>query len=154
VLAWLLGAAIGPVAFGLPMNWVADALAGTAQLRFKRLRQTDGLSRLLRAATGASVDLARAELDAVRHVSEDQESWNLLGRRPVEDLAVRIASCLPPGDGRTAEDSYKAALTIARGLLEFAVADLGPKLWSAVGITRSGLGALLHQAIEPLWENA
>ena len=81
VLAWLLGAAIGPAAFALPVNWVADALAGAAQRWFKWLRQTDDLSRLVRAATGASVDLARAEFDAVRHVLEDKETWNLLGRR-------------------------------------------------------------------------
>jgi hypothetical protein len=108
----------------------------------------------VRAATGASVDLARAEFDAVRHLLEDQETWNLLGRGPVEDLAVRIASCLPPGDGRTAEDSHRAALTITCGLLEFAVTDLDPKLWPVAGITWSGHRALIHQAIEPLWENA
>ena len=59
-----------------------------------------------------------------------------LGRGTVEDLATRIAACLPPRDGRTAEDSHAAALTIARGLLEFAVADLDPKLFQQVLLAR------------------
>ena len=60
----------------------------------------------------------------------------MAGRGTVEDLADRIASCLPPRDGRTAEDSHAAALTIARGLLEFAVADLDPKLFQQVLMAR------------------
>ena len=59
-----------------------------------------------------------------------------LGQGTVEDLATRIAACLPPRDGRTAEDSHAAAMTIARGLLEFAVADLDPKLFQQVLLTR------------------
>ena len=123
MLAWLLGAA-GPAAVAVPVEWTADALAGAAQRWFRRLRRTDDLSRLVRAATGTSVGLTRAEFDAVRLLLEDQQTWDLLGRGTVEDLAARIASCLPAGDGRTAGDSRAAALVIARGLLEFAVADL------------------------------
>jgi hypothetical protein len=90
----------------------------------------------VRAATGTSVDLTRAEFDAVRHLLEDPQTWRVLGQGTVEDLATRIAACLPPRDGRTAEDSHAAALTIARGLLEFAVADLDPKLFQQVLLAR------------------
>ena len=136
MLEWLLGAAVGPAVFALPMNWGADALAGAAQRWFKRLRRTDDLSRLVRAATGISVDLTHAEFDAVRKLLEDQQTWTMLGQGTVEDLADRIAGCLPPRDGRTAEDSHAAALTIARGLIEFAVADLEPKLFQQVLMAR------------------
>ena len=136
MLAWLLGAGLGPAAVAVPVNWAADALAGAAQRWFKRLRRTDDLSRLVRAATGTSVDLTQAEFDAVRKLLEDQQTWSLAGRGTVEDLATRIAACLPPRDGRTAEDSHAAALTIARGLLEFAVADLDPKLFQQVLMAR------------------
>jgi NACHT domain len=136
VLAWLLGAALGPAAVALPVNWAADALAGAAQRWFKRLRRADDLSRLVRAATGTSVDLTHAEFDAVRKLLEDQQTWTMLGRGTVEDLAGRIADCLPPRDGRTAEDSHAAALTITRGLIEFAVADLDPKLFQQVLMAR------------------
>ena len=136
MLEWLLGAAVGPAVFALPVNWGADALAGAAQRWFKRLRRTDDLSRLVRAATGTSVDLTHAEFDAVRKLLEDQQTWTMLGQGTVEDLADRIAACLPPRDGRTAEDSHAAALTIARGLIEFAVADLDPKLFQQVLMAR------------------
>ena len=136
MLEWLLGAAVGPAVFALPVNWGADALAGAAQRWFKRLRRTDDLSRLVRAATGTSVDLTHAEFDAVRKLLEDQQTWTMLGRGTAEDLADRIADCLPPRDGRTAEDSHAAALIIARGLIEFAVADLEPKLFQQVLMAR------------------
>ena len=75
-----------------------------------------------------------------------------LGRGTVEDLATRIADCLPPRDGRTTEDSHAAALTIARGLLEFAVADLDPKLFQQVLMARlqrmqTGQASALDQAL-------
>jgi hypothetical protein len=96
----------------------------------------DDLSRLVRAATGPSVDLTQAEFDVVRKLLEDQQTWSVAGRGTVEDLATRIADCLPPRDGRTADDSHAAALAIARGLLEFAVADLDPKLFQKVLMAR------------------
>ena len=132
MISWLLGAGLGPAAVALPVNWAADALAGAAQRWLKRLRRTDDLSRLVRAATGTSVDLTQAEFEAVRKLLEDQQTWSVAGRGTVEDLATRIADCLPPRDGRTAGDSHAAALTIARGLIEFAVADLDPKLFQRV----------------------
>ena len=137
VLSWLLGAGLGPAAVAVPVNWAADALAGAAQRWFKRFRRTDDLSRLVRAATGTSVDLTQAEFDAVRKLLEDQQTWERgPDGAPSRTLATRIASCLPPRDGRTAEDSHAAALTIARGLLEFAVADLDPKLFQQVLMAR------------------
>jgi len=136
VLAWLLGAGLGPAAVAVPVNWSADALAGAAQRWFKRLRRTDDMSRLVRAATGISVDLTHAEFAAVRKLLEDPQTWNVAGRGTVEDLADRIAACLPPRDGRTSEDSHAAALTIARGLLEFAAADLDPKLFRQAQVAR------------------
>jgi hypothetical protein len=96
VLAWLLGAGLGPAAVALPVDRAADALAGAAQRWFKRLRRTDDLSRLVKAATGTSVDLTQAEFDAVRKLLEDQQTWSVAGRGTVEDLADRIADCLPP----------------------------------------------------------
>ena len=132
MVSWLFGAGLGPAAVAVPVDWAAAALAGAAQRWFKRLRRTDDLSRLVRAATGTSVDLTQAEFGAVRKLLEDQQTWSVAGRGTVEDLAHRIADCLPPRDGRTAEDSHAAALTIARGLIEFAVADLDPKVFQQV----------------------
>jgi hypothetical protein len=136
VLAWLLGAAVGPAAVALPMTWGADALADAARRWFRRLSRTDDLSRLVRAATGTSVDLSRVEFAAVRRLLEDQQTWSVDARGTVENLATRIASCLPPGDSRTAAESHAAALSIARGLLEFAVADLEPKLFQQLLVAR------------------
>ncbi len=136
MISWLLGAGLGPAAVAVPVNWAADALAGAAQRWFKRLRRTDDLSRLVRAATGSSVDLTQAEFGALRKLLEDQQTWSVAGRGTVEDLATRIAACLPPRDGRKADDSHAAALTIARGLIEFAVADLEPELFQQVLMAR------------------
>ena len=152
MISWLFGAGLGPAAVAVPVNWTAAALAGAAQRWFKRLRRTDDLSRLVRAATGTSVDLTQAEFDAVRKLLEDQQTWNVAGRGAVEDLATRIADCLPPRDGRIAEDSHAAALTIARGLIEFAIADLDPKLFQQVLLARlqrmeTGQASALDEAL-------
>ena len=136
MLAWLLGAAIGPAAFALPVNWGADALASAAERWFRSLRRTDDLSLLVKAATGTSVGLTRAEFDAVRRLLEDRQTWVLLGHGTVEDIASEVAACLSAGAGRTAEGAHSAALVIARGLIEFAVADLDPKLFQQVLMAR------------------
>ena len=136
MLSWLLGAGVGPAAVALPVNWTAATLANAAQRWFRRLRRADDLSRLVRAATGTSVDLTHEEFDRVRRLLEDQQTWTLLGKGTVEDLTTRIADCLPPRGGRTGEESHAAAMTIARGLLEFAVADLDPKLFQQLLLTR------------------
>jgi len=90
----------------------------------------------VRAGTGTSVDLNHAEFDGVRRLLEDKQTWRLLGRGTVDELANQIASCLPPRTGRSADDSRGDALVIARGLLEFAVADLEPKLFQQVLLAR------------------
>jgi hypothetical protein len=151
VLAWLLGAAVGPAAVALPMNWTADALVSAAKRWFKRFRRMDDLSRLV-AAAGASIDLTQAEFIAVRRLLEDQRTWTLLGHGTVADLATQIADCLPPQNGRTAEDSHAAGETIARGLIEFAVAGLDPKLFQQVLLVRlqrmeSGEASALDEAM-------
>ena len=152
MVSWLLGAGLGPAAVAVPVNWAADALAGAARRWFKRLRRTDDLSRLVRAATGTSVDLTQAEFELLRKLLEDQQTWSVAGRGTVEDLATRIADCLPSRDGRTAGDAHAAALTIARGLIEFAVADLDPKLFQQVLMARlqrmeTGQASALDEAL-------
>ena len=125
-LAWLLDAGLGPAAVALPVTFAGGRVAGVAGRWFRRAGKTDELSRLVKAATGTSVSLTRDEFDAVRKLLEDPQTWGTAGGGTAEDLAARIASCLPPREGRTYEDSLAAALAIARGLLEFAVADLEP----------------------------
>ena len=151
MLAWLLGS-VGPAAVALPVEWAGDALADAARRWFKRLRRTDDLSRLLKAATGASVSLSNVEFDALRRLLEDDQTWRLLRHGTVEALSAQIASCLPPDDSRTAEDSDAAALIIARGLLEFAVADLDPNTFQQVLLARlsrmeAGQGTALDKAL-------
>ena len=51
-VSWLVTGAVGPAFVALPVNLVADKLAGAAVRWFKRLRQTDDLSRLVKAAAG------------------------------------------------------------------------------------------------------
>ena len=137
MLAWLLTAAIGPAAAALPVNWAADPLADAARRWLSKLLGKDDLSRLVRAAAGSSFDLSRAELRALRELLEDRQTWSdLIGKGTVEDLANQIADCLPPRDGRTADGSKEAALIIARGLLEFAFADLEPKTFQQVLLAR------------------
>jgi hypothetical protein len=152
VVAWLIGAGVGPALVGLPVNLAGEAGADAAKRWFLRFRRKDGLSRLVRTATGTSVDLTRREFGAVRRLLEDEQTWYLAGQGTVEDLAARIASCLPSRQGRTAEDSQAAARTIARGLLEFAVADLEPDLFQQVLLARlqrmeAGQASVLDEAL-------
>ena len=136
LVSWLATAALGPAIVAVPVNLAADALVGAAQRWFKRLRGRDDLSRLVKQATGSTVDLDHAEFVAVRKLLEDKRTWRLLGQGTVEELAARIRTLLPPRDGRTAADSREAALTIATGLLEFAVADLEPVNFQRLVMTR------------------
>jgi NACHT domain len=136
MLSWLLEAGVGPAVVALPVNWAADVLAGAARRWFRRLSRSDDLSRLVRAATGTSVGLTKTEFDAIRQLLEDQQTWNVIGRGTVGDLAIRIADCLPPGHRRTADECQAAALAIARGLLEFVTADLDPKFFQILLLTR------------------
>ena len=114
MISWLIEGGVGPAAVALPVNWTGEALAGVARRWFRRLCRTDDLSRLVRAATGASVDLGDDEFEAVRRLLEDQQTWSVAGRSTVEDLAARISSCLRSRDGRTAEDLRAAGMTIAQ----------------------------------------
>ena len=61
-VSWLVTGAVGPALVALPVNLVADKLAGAAVRWFKRFRQTDDLSRLVKAAAGTSVQLSRDEI--------------------------------------------------------------------------------------------
>jgi hypothetical protein len=136
MLTWLLGAALGPAAVALPVNWMADALAGATKHWFSKILRQDDLSRLVRAATGTTVELTAAEFDAMRELLQDQRTWATVGRGTVDDLAGQIADCLPRRDNRTVEDSHAAALIIARGLLEFVAADLDPRMFQQVLLAR------------------
>ena len=138
MLPWLLAGGVGPALFGLPMNWPTDALLEVALRWFRRQRGNDDLNRLVQAATGTSVDLTRTEFDAVRDLLEDQETWSVARRETVEDLVARLASLLPPRDGRTASESRVAAAVITRGFLEFALASLDPKLFQQLMFARLG----------------
>jgi len=135
-VTWLIAGGLGPALVGIPVDLAGNAGAGAAQRLFRRLRRTDDLSRLVKAASATAVDLTKDEFSAVRHLLEDPETWRALGHGTVEDLADRIGLCLPPRAGRTAEDSHVAALIIARGLLELAVADLDPGLFQKLLLTR------------------
>ena len=127
--AWLITGAVGPAVVALPVGLAAGELAGLADRWFKRFTHTDDLSRLVRAASGTSVDLSTAEFNATRRLLQNHDTWEQIGKGTVEELAARITSaCLPPRTGRTEEESQEAGRIIARGLLEFAVADLDPKL--------------------------
>ena len=136
VFEWLMTAELGPAVVAVPMGWTADVVAGTARGWFRRFRNTDDLSRLVLAAAGSSVGLSDAEFRSVRALLEDPGTWRLLGNGSVEDLAGRIASCLPPGGDRAAGDSHVAGLATARGLLEFAVWDLHPGMFQRVLVAR------------------
>jgi hypothetical protein len=132
---WLIWAAIGPAAAALPVNWAADSFAKAARGWFRRLRHTDDLSRLIKSATGTSVNITRGEFEDLRRLLEDQETWKLLGGGTVESLADSIGRCL---SGRPAEQSREAALAIARGLLEFAVSGLDQDVFQQVLLARLG----------------
>jgi NACHT domain len=152
VFEWLMAAALGPAAVAVPVDWAAGAGARVALGWFHRFRRTDDLSRLVKAAVGPSVGLSDAEFDSVRALLEDPRTWQALGGGSVGDLAARIAECLPSGRGRTAEDSRVAGLAIARGLLEFAVWDLKPRVFQQVLLARlermeTGLATSLDQVL-------
>jgi hypothetical protein len=127
--AWLISGAIGPAAVGFPVNFAAEKLTDAATRWFKRLRHTDDLSRLVKAAAGSSVGLTGAEFDAVRKLLEQPKTWDVLGSGTVDQIAADIAACLPAREGR---DSLQVARTIARGLLEFAVHGLEPDVFQDV----------------------
>ena len=134
LLSWLVWGAVGPAAVALPVNWTAEKLATAAMHWFKRLRQADDLSRLVKAGAGTSTQLSRAEINSVRRLLEDDETWRHLGGRDVAALSNRIAACLR--EGRSPENSREAASIIARGLLEFVIFELEPGNFQKVVLVR------------------
>jgi hypothetical protein len=135
-MTWLIEGGVGPALVALPVNWAAEECAGLAKRWFRRLRRSDSLSRLIQAATGTLADLTEAEFDAMRKLLEDQQTWTVIGHGTLEDLATLIAACLQPRDGLTVEESLQAARTVARGLLEFVVADLDRALFQRILLAR------------------
>ena len=133
LLAWLVQGAVGPALVGLPVTLAATDLAAAARRWFVRRRHRDGLSRIVRAASGDDVGLSRAEFAAVRGLLEQEGTWELAARGTVEDLAARIASCLTGG---TSDGELAAGRAIAAGLLEFAIGDLEPGLFQQVLFAR------------------
>jgi hypothetical protein len=130
---WLIMGAVGPALAALPVNWTASELSGAARRWLRRLRHTDGLSRLVQAA-GASAGLTRSEFAAVRRLLEARNTWRLMGSGTVEELAEKIGSCL--GRGRDPLQSLTVARAIAQGLLEFAAFDLEPEVFQRVLLAR------------------
>ncbi len=133
------------------MNLAASKLSSAAVHWFKRLKQTDDLSRLVRAASGTSIHLSHNEVSRLRSLLTREQTWQLLagGRldEKLQELTGQIAGCLPPRKGWAAEQAREAAEAIARGLLEFAVYDLQPDIFQKVVLTRlrhmaDGAGAL------------
>jgi hypothetical protein len=122
----------------LPVNLAADRLADAAVRWFKKYRQTDDLSRLVKAAAPTSAPLKRDDIRDLRKLLEDVESWRLLAgdELKVQRLVERIAACLSRRGDRTEEASREIAGAIARGLLEFAVYDLQPEIFQKVVLTR------------------
>ena len=147
-VTWLVNGAVGPALVALPVNLVADKIASAAVRWFKRHRQTDDLSRLVRSASGTSVHLSRDEIGNLRALLTREQTWRVLAsgklNEKLEELTVRIVGCLPPQDGRTAEDTREAAGAIARGLLEFTVYDLQPDIFQKVVLAR--LQQMIDQA--------
>ncbi len=132
-LDWLVTAAAGPAFFGLPVTWTASVLARVAKRWFERLRRTDGLSRVVMAATEAVTPLSDAEFSAIRGLLEKEETWETTGRGTVEDLAVLISARLP---ARPETEALAVGRAIAAGVLEFAVHDLEPELFEEAMLAR------------------
>ena len=132
-LTWLVEGGIGPAGVGVPVTWAASELAGKSRRWFQRVRRSDDLSRIVRAATDGHVDLTRAEFDAIRDLLGQESTWASLGRDGVTDLAARISECLEEGDE---EESQRAGSAIAAGLLEFVAGDLKPEWFQTIIFAR------------------
>src|ERR1700687_1741306 len=88
-VSWLVVGAVGPALVALPVNMAADKLAGAAVRWFRRFRQTDDLSRLVKAASGTPNALSRAEIKDLRRLLEDEETWHRLAGNDVSRLTSR-----------------------------------------------------------------
>ena len=100
---------------------------------FRRLRRSDGLSRIVRAAVGTDVDLSDTEFAEIRHLLEQDSTWVQVGHGTVEDLATLIAGCFPEP---ASESSLSAGRAIAAGLLEFGVRTIEPEWFQQVLLAR------------------
>jgi NACHT domain len=160
-VSWLVTGAVGPALVALPVGLAADKLAAAAVGWFKRYRQTDDLSRLVKAAAGTSVQLSRAEVGCLRELLKQEQTWSLLAggklAANLPELHGKIAACLPPRDGRTPEDAHAAAEAITRGLVEFAVCELQPEIFQKVVLARlqqmSDQASALDQALFRMHED-
>ena len=154
LVAWLAWGAVGPAAAAIPVAWAAEKLADAAVRWFQRLRKTDDLSRMVEKATDSAINLSNAEFKDLRELLEKQETWRLLAGHQVSELSEQIAARLPARDGRTTEDSTKAAWAIAHGLLEFAVFELDPENFQKVALARlehlTGQASSLERALYDL----
>lgn len=154
LVAWLAWGAVGPAAAAIPVAWAAEKLADAAVRWFQRLRKTDDLSRMVETATDSAINLSNAEFKDLRKLLEKQETWRLLAGHQVSELSEQIAAHLPARDGRTTEDSTKAAWAIAHGLLEFAVFELDPENFQKVALARlehlTGQASSLESALYDL----
>jgi hypothetical protein len=103
-LTWLIAGGIGPAAVGLPVNWAAEKLTDAATRWFKRMRHTDDLSRLVKAAIGTSVGLTGDEFDDVRELLEQRATWDRLGSGTVDQIAAEIAGSGGPGSPPGGDD--------------------------------------------------
>ena len=136
MIEWLIEGGIGPALVALPVNWAGQAGADLARRWFRRIRRSDDLSSLVKAAAGPSVELDHAAFNAVRHLLEDERTWFLAGRGTVEDLITLIASSLGAHSDLADGDRQTVATAIARGLLEFGMADIAPQLFQRVLLAR------------------
>jgi hypothetical protein len=148
LLTWLIQGAVGPALVGLPTTWAATDLAAAAKRWFRRLRRSDGLSRIVQAASG-DLELSGGQFDAVRQLLEEESTWVEVGRGTVEDLAAMVASLLPGPNG---EGSLAAGRAIAAGLLEFTARDLDPEwfrqvLFARLERIRADQASALDQAV-------
>jgi NACHT domain len=137
VLEWLLTGGLGPALVALPVEWAGQTGARIAQFWFRRLRRADDLSRLVNAASAAGrIDLSREQFVAVRELLQDEHTWRIAGQGTVEDLIGLIAESLHARATEPRQESRTAAACIARGLLEFGVADIDPRLFQRLLVAR------------------
>lgn len=133
-LAWLFDSGLGPAAVALPVTFTGERIVNVTKRWFQRVKRKDELSRLAEAAAGTTVSLTDDEFSSVRKLLEDPQTWGAVGGGTVGDLAALITSRLR--EGRTDAESQAAGLAIARGLLEFAVADLEPRWFQQLLLAR------------------
>lgn len=136
MIAGLIENLIDPALAAVPVNYAADALAHAAGSWFDRFRESDDLSRVARAAAGKDVSLSRSELRSIRKLLEDPGTWRAVGRSDVGELVTQIASRLALHGERASEEARDTAAVIASGLLEGALAELDPKRFQQVLLSR------------------